>query len=664
MISPRQGKSMRELKDILGKLTDLLVKVPRLGDRKGRDAWLSKNLERNMYDQIHRDDNCRNDLSFIISDTQNLYLQDGRWAVDILLDDLVNELRGIKLADDIKEVREEIARILERAPVGPKPLPKPKTPGPKSEPILPGDPKRQEWLKRLGFRRDPFFYTDGGSDPYLQEYFYFDMRHFADIRADISKPGTVFVFGPSGSGKSSLRNVISQLCPQDGILLLVYQDLAPLVRDKEGDGVQEGHVTQILKTALRTLANLAKQLSEKIESLPETEENNTIRNQLWLYVSRYEDDPLRIQTLKKLLKPGRRTKGKLPTDTRELLGRFYRYVTQLFKYQFAYILVDPDDDIAPDEGIAWQVLEPLLAPHRLLELAEYRASFKFFLGKRFRERALQIPWIKQEQSRRVRDLEWPDNELRALLEVRLSQCSEGRRKRLEDLSEGVESLDDSVIQLSMGNPRELIGICDQLFSEHCRRWSPDDGEPLLITAQEVSEVLKPFEKRHRESALERLIAQGENERVEFKSTMRYNRKAGQTDKEMEREVARTLCAFLNAEGGTLIIGVDDDGIVLGLEDDLSTLGRRRNKDGFERAFVNITKDMFDPSLSPNDYKAYFEECRDELVYIVEVRKSEKPIYCHFDNVREFYIRQQTTTRKLDPKDTVDYALKHFQSGPT
>ncbi len=520
-------------------------------------------------------------------------------------------------------------------------------------------PQRLNWLHKIGFRRDPFLYTNGETDPYLQEYFYFGMRHFLSV-FDVSGPGTIFVFGPPGSGKSSMRNVISQLCRTENIFPVVYQDFGSMVHKcQRGEVVQaEDHAAQILKRALETLARLA---DEKVISLP-TEINDRdriIRNQLGLYVSEYEDDLLRRQTFENFLKPAQETTVKLPDDARERLGRFCRYVTELFGYQFVYILVDHEDDIAPDEDIAWQVLEPLLSTRRLLELSGDKLAFKFFLGQKFRERALQIPWIKQEWSSRGYQLEWPDEELRALLRVRLMQCSEGRYRSLGELSE-VGNLDNSVIQLSLGSPRKLIAICNRLFSEHGRRWSPEDGEPLLITFQEVDEVLKPFTDWRRESALEPLIAQGESKLLEFKPAMRFNRSAGNADKEMEREVARTICAFMNTEGGTLIIGVDYDGTARGLNDDFSTLGRRKNKDGFEQAFVRITENLFDTPLLSNYYEAYFMEYREKLVYVVQVKRSETPVFCNFDNTREFYVRKLTTVRKLDAKETWDYASRRFR----
>lgn len=73
-----------------------------------------------------------------------------------------------------------------------------------------------------------------------------------------------------------------------------------------------------------------------------------------------------------------------------------------------------------------------------------------------------------------------------------------------------------------------------------------------------------------------LIEVGESQTVEFKSTARWNTRAGQCDKKMEHVIVKTVCGFLNAEGGTLLIGVDDDGTVIGLAEDLATLGSKAN----------------------------------------------------------------------------------------
>ncbi|WP_231560345.1 helix-turn-helix domain-containing protein [Microbacterium hominis] len=68
-----------------------------------------------------------------------------------------------------------------------------------------------------------------------------------------------------------------------------------------------------------------------------------------------------------------------------------------------------------------------------------------------------------------------------------------------------------------------------------------------------------------------LLEKGESERVEFKETARWNVRDDKKDARMEQVVAKTVAALLNSSGGTLLIGVDDDGRVHGLDRDFATL---------------------------------------------------------------------------------------------
>ena len=73
-------------------------------------------------------------------------------------------------------------------------------------------------------------------------------------------------------------------------------------------------------------------------------------------------------------------------------------------------------------------------------------------------------------------------------------------------------------------------------------------------AQTVEDVLK-------------LIAEGESDRLEFKQTLRFNLKAGKNGKEIEHANMKTIAGFMNSEGGTLLVGVADNGVVTGFEED-------------------------------------------------------------------------------------------------
>ncbi len=71
----------------------------------------------------------------------------------------------------------------------------------------------------------------------------------------------------------------------------------------------------------------------------------------------------------------------------------------------------------------------------------------------------------------------------------------------------------------------------------------------------------------------------ESKTLEFKSTLQWDVHQKQKNKELHHPVLKTVAAFLNTEGGTLLIGVDDEGNVLGLNDDLKVSGKTLDKFG-------------------------------------------------------------------------------------
>lgn len=89
------------------------------------------------------------------------------------------------------------------------------------------------------------------------------------------------------------------------------------------------------------------------------------------------------------------------------------------------------------------------------------------------------------------------------------------------------------------------------------------------------------------AAIEHLLHEGETNRVEMKSSLRADTLGrGVPQKVLEKVVARTVAGFLNAQGGLLVIGADDNGTPLGLDADLATLGRK-DLDGFQQTLVQV-----------------------------------------------------------------------------
>ena len=80
---------------------------------------------------------------------------------------------------------------------------------------------------------------------------------------------------------------------------------------------------------------------------------------------------------------------------------------------------------------------------------------------------------------------------------------------------------------------------------------------------ENSEIIGIEEDEKEE--VEKLIEEGESYKVEYKSTIRTNLQTGEKDKRMEKAFLKTLVAFLNSDGGDLLVGVADDGTKIGVD---------------------------------------------------------------------------------------------------
>lgn len=244
-------------------------------------------------------------------------------------------------------------------------------------------------------------------------------------------------------------------------------------------------------------------------------------------------------------------------------------------------------------------------------------------------------------------LDWPDNatikadnplDYWPVMSGRLSPERLKRHAYWHALPIGWEQLDYATF---LERRRDLIAtVIRDGFS---RLW--DDGKPADAP-----------------STLSDLLAVGESQTLEFKSTARWNLHTGQSDKKMEHVIAKTVCGFLNAEGGTLLIGVDDSGSVLGLSHDLKTLGSKSNLDGFEL----FLRQQLDNNLSMQTagiVRIRFEHAAGEDVAVVSVAASGKPVFCKphegGNAATEFWVRIGNATKQLHGDDMVDYQSSHW-----
>ncbi len=154
------------------------------------------------------------------------------------------------------------------------------------------------------------------------------------------------------------------------------------------------------------------------------------------------------------------------------------------------------------------------------------------------------------------------------------------------------------------------------------------------------------------NSLEDLIPQGENERLEFKSSFRWDLRQNKVNKNLEKSVMKTIAAFLNSDGGYLVIGVDDERNIVGMRYDYESLPKQ-NSDSFENHFTNVFHMMIGPELR-QFVKLSWHKVNNKDFCIIKVVPSNKPAYLKADENEEFFIRTGNGTTALKLSEAASY----------
>jgi len=151
-----------------------------------------------------------------------------------------------------------------------------------------------------------------------------------------------------------------------------------------------------------------------------------------------------------------------------------------------------------------------------------------------------------------------------------------------------------------------------------------------------------------------IIGGGEGSMIEFKSTLRFNLLANKNDKEITYAVLKTVSAFLNSDGGTLFIGISDEGKIVGIEKD-----NFDSSDKFLVHLYNHLKSSFGQIIA-SSIKTKIHKLEEGTICEVNCPKSLEPVYLKFDYKEDFYIRSGPTSEKLQLSMVHKYIGEHFK----
>ena len=155
------------------------------------------------------------------------------------------------------------------------------------------------------------------------------------------------------------------------------------------------------------------------------------------------------------------------------------------------------------------------------------------------------------------------------------------------------------------------------------------------------------------------MVDSESKTLEFKSTLRWNLKEDRKDdKRVTHAVLKTIAAFLNTEGGDVLIGVADDGTIVGIERD------QLDNDGkFLRHLAQVSRDgLGDRAGTCIDPKVQVVQGR--TVCVVSCQRSPEPVFLKWTGAEsaadgDFYVRSGPGTIKLSPENTKEYIRTRF-----
>jgi len=248
------------------------------------------------------------------------------------------------------------------------------------------------------------------------------------------------------------------------------------------------------------------------------------------------------------------------------------------------------------------------------------------------------------------------------------------RKKVNEIANRAFLTADTNWSLSNKPPEEYLPEVEERYpGALVRQFVPMDPELwkiwryedfLAVRRENIARKLNEFmnaliaepEETH-ERPITELIKLGENVNLEFKSTLQWDVIQNQQNKNLRHSVLKTITAFLNVTGGTLLIGVEDDGSIYGIDNDIKLVSNSQDK--LVQLIVSLIAEHIGAEYS-GFIKIKLESLNGKYVCVIDVDRAPDPVYLKSPKGKEFFIRVGNTSRALDPEETVAYVSMHWE----
>lgn len=545
-----------------------------------------------------------------------------------------------------------------------------------------------EMISRTIFSRDPYSIRGAvtGRD------FFGRQKLINSVLSDVQSFRVPGIFGMRKTGKTSL---IQEMIRATGVADLasgrqrafVYQDLEHLSGLEDGDPVSE--LLADLTEAFRSTLKGSKLRTKELAELPPGSSLTEFRTALDTLLQRIGDADvvLVLDEIEYLCPPGAEYEGPSPANQKipQLFGVLRKLVQErpnfglvvsglasasveasqlfgrtnpLFSFAHPYYLgpfsqsegADLLQSIGRQVGISWS--------DSAVEAAMSESG-----GSAMLLRELGSAILRSLPAERTQEALIDEREVKEVL-------GDWRRSVSSNLREIVLHLkrfypDETVLVNSLlSTPDDFNAVADD-YPDHVQRLQllgairRSDGRwtssRLLEMGWDLAERTRPSipdePARLPKQAVLDLLQMEESKYIERKETAFFDVRQGKKAPHIEHAVTKTVAAFLNTDGGTLLVGVRDSGEVVGLHHDFA-LQSSGDQDGFELRFIQILCNAVGSSVVGSLVELEFVSVSGEVVLAARVSKSPEPVY--HGGEQTFFVRIGNQTRSLNPKEMMEY----------
>ena len=117
---------------------------------------------------------------------------------------------------------------------------------------------------------------------------------------------------------------------------------------------------------------------------------------------------------------------------------------------------------------------------------------------------------------------------------------------------------------------------------------------------------------------------------------------------------------MNARGGVLLIGVADDGRIVGIERDLQMIPKRQDVDGYENHLTTLLENSLGAAAVTNVH-SQFEQVDRHTICRITVQPTSSPVWTKLKGQDDaLYVRLGNSTRPFGPRDAHEYISQRFR----